>query len=292
MNMLIWTRWTHNGLEVDLTGVANDLTLSLENTENSTAGLYQLEVTHFFLSQVDGTIPSPVVEPDDMYCSGVILDALQYYALFSPVKFHVTLPGNWLVEVAVILPKDSYISVQGCTCILNLATHRHTIHTGSTEGSRQKIYYQEFFKNQPLTIQLQIPLLQIQGVDFRLLSEINQLKYVLFYDGKILLDTSQTPFYDYFDNSRFDVNYQITNRNTAQVELTFASPQRSAAGTYEFQFYMHADAIQHHLNESMCSDVYLNFIPGKVRIFRILIGTATININMAGKHTCKFVSIQ
>ena len=106
--MILWTRWTHNGLAID---VSNQLTLSLENTQNSTAGMYQLEVTHFFPSQVnvdetstsgpisdEGTstaAPVPTsLDPDDLYCSGVIVDAMQLYALFSPVKYHVNLLGK------------------------------------------------------------------------------------------------------------------------------------------------------------------------------------------------------
>ena len=47
---------------------------------------------------MDGTstaAPVPAsLDPDDLYCSGVIVDAMQLYALFSPVKFQVNLPGT------------------------------------------------------------------------------------------------------------------------------------------------------------------------------------------------------
>ena len=161
-------------------------------------------------------------------------------------------------------------------------------HAGSTEGSRQMTRYYKFTENKRLTIRIQIPLLRIRGLDLRLLSENKQLSYVLMHNGRILSDTSDRPFYDYAQpNSRFDTDYSINNYNMAEVTLTFASPPQSAEGTYEYQFYVHTDSIEQHLNESMCKSVYLNFIRGNVRMFRLLIGTATFNVRMAGKNTVK-----
>ena len=136
-----------------------------------------------------------------------------------------------------------------------------------------------------MTIRIQIPLLQIRGLDLRLLSENKQLSYVLIHNGRILFDTSDSPFHDYAQhNSRFDTDYSINNFNMAEVTLTFASPPQSAGGTYEYQFYVHTDSIEQHLNESMCSNGYLNFIRRNVGMFRLLIGTATFDVKMTGNH--------
>ena len=147
--------------------------------------------------------------------------------------------------------------------------------------------YYEFVENSPLTIRIQISLLQIRGMDLHSLSYNKRLKYVLLYNGRILFDTSNTPFTGFSEpNSRFVTNYSINNRSMAEVTLTFDTPPQSAEGTYEYQFYVNTNMIQEHLNESRCSDQYLNFIQsGNVRLNRILIGTTTFNIKTEGSKT-------
>ena len=167
----------------------------------------------------------------------------------------------------------AYIGIKTCT------------HAGSTEGSRRMTHYYEFIEDNPLTIRIQISLLQIRGLDLRALSENKKLKYVLLHNGDILFDTSNTPFTGFSEaNIRFTTSYSINNDNAAEVTVTFDSPPLSAEGTYEYQFYVNTDIIQQHLNESRCSEQYLNFVQsGHVRLNRILIGTTTFNIKMEGK---------
>ncbi len=96
LNMRVLTRWNYNGGPITQPIESDQLTLSLNRTQESDTGHYVLSASHFYISrgfnrnnETEGMLG---VEGDiNRQCSGIVLGTLGLYAIFSPVEFQVSI---------------------------------------------------------------------------------------------------------------------------------------------------------------------------------------------------------
>ncbi len=139
----------------------------------------------------------------------------------------------------------------------------------------------QFFEGKQLDVSIQVPLQQIQDIDYRQPPDNNfVLSYMIRLHGKVLIDTTQR--IDVPDPMIFS-QFRLINHNTAQVDITLPSPGRSAEGLYEYQFYLSSLGVQALLTITECDESYKNFLTGGIRLPFYLVGETTIFITMASK---------
>ena len=141
--------------------------------------------------------------------------------------------------------------------------------------------YYKFFEKKQLFVIIQIPLQQIQGIDYRQLSDNFELSYKLLYNGKTIFDTTYRLSSRGYTSTASE--YRLINHSTVEANLTSFSPKATDVGTYEYQFYVTTESVQRVLNTTQCDESYRNFLVGGIRLPFFLIGQATIYIEMAGE---------